>query len=77
MAGITINIPNIGNVVADNAATEETLQKILSAIQKSGTTPAAGGKKPGSTEEEKELKQAREAETKEIQEGTGASGLVS
>ena len=73
MAGVTINIPNIGNVVADNAATEETLQKILSAIQKSGATPAAGGKKPGTTKEEKDLKQAREAETKEIQEGTCAS----
>jgi len=40
MASVQINIPGIGNVVADNAASEETLQKILTAMQGKG---GAGG----------------------------------
>ena len=35
MASVKINIPNIGEVEAVNAATEETLQKILAATLKS------------------------------------------
>jgi hypothetical protein len=65
MAAVTINIPNIGNVVAENAASEETLQKILAAMQKQNSG-GAGGKKAGDSKEEKELKKAREDETKQI-----------
>jgi len=36
MASVTISIPNIGNVVAENAATEETLLKLLKAMEKIG-----------------------------------------
>lgn len=43
MASVTINIPNIGNVVAENAATEETLLKILKAMEKNGAPGAGGG----------------------------------
>jgi hypothetical protein len=64
MAGVTINIPNIGNISADNAATEDTLQKILQAIQKSGG--ASGGTKPGNSKEEKDLKKVREDEAKQL-----------
>lgn len=42
MASVTINIPNIGNVVAENAATEETLLKILKAMEKSGGASGSG-----------------------------------
>jgi len=64
MAGVTINIPNIGNITAENAATEDTLQRILQAIQKSGGV--SGGKKPGESKEEKELKKVREDEAKQL-----------
>ncbi len=71
MAAVTINIPNIGNVTADNAASEETLQKILAAMQKQGST--SGGKKPGESKEDKDLKKAREDETKLIKQGMDAT----
>lgn len=35
MASVTIDIPNVGKVVAENAASEDTLLKILAAVQKS------------------------------------------
>lgn len=41
MAGVTIDIPGIGNVEAKNAATEATLREILAAIKKGGL---GGGK---------------------------------
>lgn len=44
-AGVTIDIPGIGNVEAKNAATEATLKEILKAIQKGGL----GGKGTGGT----------------------------
>ena len=71
MAAVTINIPNIGNVTADNAASEETLQKILAAMQKQ-----ASGKKVDS-KEEKDLKKAREDETKQIKQGMDATKKAS
>ena len=73
MAAVTINIPNIGNVTAENAASEETLLKILSAMQKSGGATGGGqmaGKKPGDSKEEKDLKKAREDEGKQIKKNT-------
>ena len=57
MAAVTINIPNIGNVVAENAASEETLLKLLAAMQKQ----TKGG---GKTAEDDKLKRAKEAEAK-------------
>jgi hypothetical protein len=72
MAAVTINIPNIGNVVAENAASEETALKILAAIQKAGGATGGGqmaGTKPGS-KEEKDLKKAREEEGKQIKKNT-------
>jgi hypothetical protein len=59
MASVQINIPGIGNVVADNASTEETLQKILAAIQKQG---AGGGAGAGKRKEDDVLKKAKEEE---------------
>lgn len=41
MAGVTIDIPGIGNVEAKNAATESTLREILKAIQKNGVGAGA------------------------------------
>lgn len=72
MAAVTINIPNVGNVVAENAASEETLQKILAAMNKIGGG-ASGGKKPGESKEEKDLKKVREDETKLIKQGQEAT----
>lgn len=43
MASVTISIPNIGNVVAENAATEETLLKLVKAIEKMGGGAAGAG----------------------------------
>lgn len=45
MASVTISIPNIGNVVAENAATEETLLKLLKAMEKIGGAAGGEGKK--------------------------------
>lgn len=67
MAGVTINIPNIGNVVAENAASEETLLKLLAAIQKQ----QSGGSRTGG-KDEKDLKKAREDETQQIKAGNEA-----
>jgi hypothetical protein len=69
MAGVQINIPGIGNIVADNAATEETLQKILAAMQgKGGGGGLSGNKGAGNSqqqlkEQEKEI-EARKKNTK-------------
>lgn len=72
MAGVQINIPGIGNIVADNAATEETLQKILTAMQGKG----AGGKTQGTAErgyvikEQEKETEARKKNTKASEEST-------
>jgi hypothetical protein len=42
MAAVTINIPNIGNVVAENAASEETLLKLLATMQKQTASKGTG-----------------------------------
>ncbi len=62
MAAVTINIPNIGNVVAENAASEETLLKLLAAMQKQN-----GGGKGGSSGKSAQLaKDAEKTQEKEI-----------
>ena len=72
MAGVQINIPGIGNIVADNAATEETLQKILAAMQGKG----AGGKTQSTAErgyvikEQEKETEARKKNTKASEEST-------
>jgi len=59
MAAVTINIPNIGNVVAENAASEETLLKLLATMQKQ-----AGSKGTGNSA--KLAKDAEKTQEKEI-----------
>lgn len=72
MASVQINIPGIGNIVADNAATEETLQKILAAMQGKG----AGGKTQSTAErgyvikEQEKETEARKKNTKASEEST-------
>lgn len=56
MAAVTINIPNIGNVVAENAASEETLLKLLAAMQKQG------GSGSTNTKNQKEAEKTQEKE---------------
>ena len=46
MAGVTIDIPGIGNVEAKNAATEATLREILKAMQGVQKNTAGGGGGP-------------------------------
>lgn len=60
MAAVTINIPNIGNVVAENAASEETLLKLLATMQKQ-----SGGK--GGAANAKNLKEAEKTQEREIE----------
>lgn len=43
MAGVTIDIPGIGNVEAKNAASEATLQEILKAMKANGAAGKGGG----------------------------------
>ena len=43
MAGVTIDIPGVGNVEAKNAATEATLKEILNAIKKGGLSGGGSG----------------------------------
>lgn len=71
MASVQINIPGIGNVVADNAASEETLQKILTAMQGKGAGGRGGGQLSPETlkEQEKEI-EARKKNTKAAEEDT-------
>lgn len=45
MASVTINIPNIGNVVAENAATEETLLRLVKAMERMGGGAGGGDTK--------------------------------
>lgn len=63
MAAVTINIPNIGNVVAENAASEETLMKILAAINKSGVG-GTGGNKGNKTQKEDEKAREKELDSR-------------
>jgi hypothetical protein len=75
MASVQINIPGIGNVVAENAASEETLQKILTAMQGKGGAGrggATGGGQmsPGSLKEQEKEIEARKKGTKASEEST-------
>ena len=47
MADVRVDIPGIGMVTADNAATESTLQEILKALKKGGGAGGAGAGGPG------------------------------
>jgi len=53
MAGVTIEIPGIGNVEAKNAATEATLKEILKAINDGAGGGYKKGGKPGKEEKDK------------------------
>lgn len=75
MAGVQINIPGIGNIVADNAATEETLQKILAAMQGKGAggrggATGGGQMSPGTLKEQEKETEARKKNTKASEEST-------
>ncbi len=62
MAGVTIDIPNIGNIEAKNAATEATLKEILKVMQRTqrdignlgGGGGAGGADDPSDAEDKKE-----------------------
>lgn len=76
MASVQINIPGIGNVVAENAASEETLQKILTAMQGKGAGGGGmvGNKGSGNAQDllkqqEKEI-EARKKNTKSTEDDT-------
>jgi hypothetical protein len=75
MASVQINIPGIGNIVADNAATEETLQKILAAMQGKGAggrggATGGGQLSPGTLKEQEKETEARKKNTKASEEST-------
>ena len=75
MASVQINIPGIGNIVADNAATEETLQKILAAMQGKGGAGGGGATGGGqmsakSLKEQEKETEARKKNTKASEEST-------
>jgi hypothetical protein len=79
MASVQINIPGIGNVIAENAASEETLQKILTAMQGrggAGRGGATGGGQmsPGSLKEQEKEIEARKKSTKAIEEEARQTG---
>jgi hypothetical protein len=73
MASVQINIPGIGNVVAENAASEETLQKILTAMQGKGGgmvgNKGAGNAQDLLKQQEKEI-EARKKSTKATEDDT-------
>lgn len=73
MASVQINIPGIGNVVAENAASEETLQKILTAMQGKGGgmvgNKGAGNAQDLLKQQEKEI-EARKKNTKSTEDDT-------
>ena len=75
MASVQINIPGIGNIVADNAATEETLQKILTAMQGKGAggrggATGGGQMSPGTLKEQEKETEARKKNTKASEDST-------
>jgi len=84
MASVQINIPGIGNVVADNAASEETLQKILTAMQGKGAggrggVTGGGQLSPGALKEQEKEIEARKKNTKAAEEEskqTKSSGVA-
>ena len=72
MATVQINIPGIGNVVAENAASEETLQKILAAMQGKGGGGGGMVGNRGAGNAQDQLK-AQEKETEARKKNTKAS----
>jgi len=76
MALVKINIPGIGEVTAENAASEETLLRLVAAIEKQS---AMLGKKGGSggggagAKESKDLLDAKKKETKAAEDSTKAA----
>jgi len=80
MASVQINIPGIGNVVAENAASEETMLKILAAMQGKGAGGGGlvGNKGAGNSQDllkaqEKEI-EARKKSTKAAEEEAKQTG---
>lgn len=68
---VIINIPGIGDVVAENAATEATLRDILAAIKSSGGTGGGAGGSSSANNEQ------REAQSKLKAFGNAISGVTS
>ena len=67
MATVQINIPGIGNVVAENAASEETLQKILAAMQgKGGGSGGMVGNRGAGNAQDALKAQEKETEARKI-----------
>lgn len=74
MASVTISIPNIGNVVAENAATEETLLKLLKAMEKIGGAATSGDAKKAQDDLIKAKKDETEASKKQNKSTTDLTG---
>ena len=77
MANVKINIPGIGEVTAENAASEETLMRLVEAIEKQTTALSknSGGdskasKNPKEIKETKDLIDAKKKETKAVDDTT-------
>ena len=73
MASVQINIPGIGNIVAENAATEETLQKILAAMQGKGGGGGGGTVGNRGTGNAQDALKAQEKETEARKKNTKVS----
>ena len=65
MANVKINIPGIGEVTAENAASEETLIRLVEAIEKQTAMVAKKGGSGGGSKDSKESKDLLEAKKKE------------
>lgn len=78
MADVRVDIPGIGTVTADNAATESTLQEILKALKKGGGAGAGGAGGAGGGAGGMAGKAAGNIEDlgKEAKEGAGDIGLL-
>jgi hypothetical protein len=77
MANVKINIPGIGEVTAENAASEDTLMRLVEAIEKQTTmlSKKSGGdskesKNPKEIKETKDLIDAKKKETKAVDDTT-------
>lgn len=71
MALVKINIPGVGEVTAENAASEDTLLRLVDAIEKQtamASKKSGGGKNPNETKETKDLIDAKKKETKAVDE---------
>jgi hypothetical protein len=81
MANVKINIPGIGEVTAENAASEDTLMRLVEAIEKQTTvlSKKSGGdsKNPKETKETKDLIDAKKKETKAVDDTTKSTKSAS